>query len=185
MATGLGRGGALADMFQTGFIVRVAEAERRVRELRERFHPVAKLGVPAHVTVLFPFMPPEDIDESVLAKAASAVREVVAFDFSLLAVRRFPATAYLAPEPPDLFVALTRSLARAFPAFPPFAGEFEVVVPHLTVAHGIAEEAKVAEFELSLDMSLYGPINARCVEVELLENSSGVWKLMHIFPLSA
>lgn len=66
-------------MSQTGFIVRVPEAEPRVQSLRDRFHPVAKLGVPAHVTVLFPFMAPERIDEAVLSRVREAISGARAF----------------------------------------------------------------------------------------------------------
>lgn len=40
---------------QTGLIVRIPEAEPAVRRWRDRFDPSAEAGVPAHVTVLFPF----------------------------------------------------------------------------------------------------------------------------------
>jgi len=168
---------------ETGFIVRVAEAEPRVRSLRDRFHPVARLGVPAHVTVLFPFMAPERIDEQTLRTIRAALAGTVGFAFSLSRIGRFPLTAYLAPEPVAPFVALTEGLARAFPEFPPFGGEFETIVPHLTVAHGSAPDAEVAHAELARVIATGGPIHARCDAVELLENSSGVWRRMHVFPL--
>src|SRR3989442_4426406 len=84
---------------QSAFIVRVPEAESRVGALRERFDASVKLGVPAHITVLVPFMSPERISAEVLAEAQAALNEVPAFPFALTSVARFPATAYLAPEP--------------------------------------------------------------------------------------
>lgn len=171
-------------MAQTGLIVRVAEAEPRVAHLRERFHPVAKLGVPAHITVLYPFMPPECIDGAVVRQIQEAVGGVAAFGFTLATVGRFPATAYLAPEPAAPFIALTQSLAQAFPDFPPFGGEFETIVPHLTVAHGCATDADTAQAELAAAMAANGPIHCVCSAVVLLENASGFWKQMHVFPLA-
>jgi pimeloyl-ACP methyl ester carboxylesterase len=44
----------------------VPEAERVVRRHRERFDPAALAGVPAHVTVMYPFVPPPQIDNIVL-----------------------------------------------------------------------------------------------------------------------
>jgi hypothetical protein len=55
-------------MAETALIVRVPEAETRVQSLRGRFDPVSRLGVPAHVTVLFPFMAPEHITQDVLER---------------------------------------------------------------------------------------------------------------------
>src|SRR5262245_49753370 len=127
-------------MAQSAFIVAVPEAEERVHSLRLRFDPVAKLGVPAHVTVLYPFMDPALMNSVVLAQAAEAIAGVRGFDFSLERVERFPGVAYLAPEPSAAFVRLTNMLASRFPDCPPYGGRFGTVVPHLTVAHGSDEE---------------------------------------------
>jgi hypothetical protein len=50
----------------SGLIVEVPEAEPDVARLRERLDASAPLGIPAHITVLFPFMPPRTIDPAAL-----------------------------------------------------------------------------------------------------------------------
>ncbi|HEY8707047.1 MAG TPA: 2'-5' RNA ligase family protein, partial [Burkholderiaceae bacterium] len=135
-------------MAESGLIVCVPEAEALVGELRERFDASARIGVPAHITVLFPFMPSTSIDASVLRAVRTLVGRARAFEFSLARVGRFPATTYLAPDPPDPFITLTESLFREFPRFPPFAGAFPTIIPHLTVAHGSATESALAQAEL-------------------------------------
>ena len=170
-------------MAESAFIVHVPEAEPCVGALRERFDASVKLGVPAHITVLAPFMSPERIAEPVLQRIREALGEVAAFSFTLAQVGRFSATAYLAPEPSELFIALTQSLARAFPEYPPFGGAFETIVPHLTVAHGSASAAALAAVELTAAMRTHGSVACRCTSVALLENSSGLWKEMHVFNL--
>ena len=171
-------------MAESGFIVRVPEAEPLVRALRERYDESARLGVPAHVTVLFPFMPPERIDTSVLERIRLAIGGTRPFEFSLSAVGRFPATAYLEPAPPAPFVALTEALAAEFPQFPPFAGEFPTIIPHLTVAHGNADEAHFVEAQLVAKLAEHGSIRSTCRSLELLENSSGHWRQLHVFHLA-
>jgi 2'-5' RNA ligase len=168
---------------ESAFIVRVASAEPHVRELREKWDPAARLGVPAHVTVLFPFLSPERIDAKILAKARSAFAKHDPFDFRLARVGRFPGVIYLAPDPAAPFVALTKSLVREFPDHPPYGGQFATIVPHLTVAH--AKEAELAPIEAQLLRSLKssGAATASCREITLIENSSGRWKPMHAFPL--
>lgn len=47
---------------QTGLIVKIPEVERAVCGWRERLDPSAQAGVPAHVTVLFPFLEESRID---------------------------------------------------------------------------------------------------------------------------
>lgn len=170
-------------MAASAFVIRVPEAEACVGTLRRRFDASFKLGVPAHITVLAPFMPPECITDAVLERAQAALATVAAFSFELVEVRRFPTTAYLAPEPAEPFVSLTESLVRSFPAYPPFGGEFETVIPHLTVAHGSETEAEAAALELTAIMRANGRIVSRCASVVLLENSTGLWKQMHVFGL--
>ena len=172
-------------MPQTGFILRVPQAEARVAELRERFDASAALGVPAHITLLFPFMAPEAIDSTVLQGIRDALAGACAFDFVLASAARFPATAYLAPEPAGPFIDLTDRLVRRFPAYPPFGGEFATVIPHLTVAHGDAALAEAAHAELVQGLAAHGAIHGRCDAAVLLENATGRWCEMHAFPLAA
>ena len=170
-------------MYETAFIVRVPEAEGHVASLRSRFDASIHLGVPAHITVLVPFMAPDQITQSVLVQIQAALSQVPSFAFSLCHVRRFPATAYLAPEPAEPFIALTEALVRTFPEFPPFRGEHESIVPHLTVANGNASEAEVAATELQAVVQSKGPVSSVCSSVSLLENSSGLWREVHVFAL--
>ena len=170
-------------MSESGFIVCVPEAEPVVGELRRRYDPSVKLGVPAHVTVLFPFMAPDRIVASTLQRVRTVVDTIEAFDFSLSAAARFSATAYLAPQPAAPFIALTERLACEFPEFPPFAAEFPSIIPHLTVAHGNAAEAERAHAELVTALAAHGPIRSTCASLVLIENASGRWRQMHAFAL--
>jgi len=100
-------------MFETAFIVRVAEAEGHVASLRSRFDASVNLGVPAHITVLVPFMATDQITQSVLVQIQAALSQIPSFAFSLSQVRRFPATAYLAPEPAGPFYRRGSAPGRA------------------------------------------------------------------------
>jgi len=171
-------------MAETAFIVRVPEAETMVGSLRERFDATVSLGVPAHITILAPFMPPEHITAAVLRQIQSALNVMPSFQFSLVGVGRFPTTAYLAPQPASVFISLTETLFRSFPAFPPFRGEHATVVPHLTVANGNAHDAGIAAAELETRLQANGPIHSACTAVALLENSTGSWEEMHVFTLA-
>ena len=170
-------------MFETALIVRVPEAEAHVASLRRRFDTSARLGVPAHITVLYPFMAPDQITRSVLPQIQVALNQIRAFAFSLYQVGRFPATTYLVPEPAEPFIALTEALVQRFPEFPPFRGEHQSVIPHLTVANGSASEAALAASELEAVIQSTGPVSSYCTAVSLLENSSGLWREAHVFPL--
>lgn len=120
-------------MAHSAFIAPVPEAEPLVAPWRDRLDPSARLGVPAHVTLLFPFHSPELVSEQVREDVLRLVAATPAFDFRLQATGRFPGVLYLAPEPADPFVGLTRALVQRFPDCRPYAGRHPHIVPHLTV----------------------------------------------------
>jgi 2'-5' RNA ligase len=167
----------------SAFAVKVPAAEALVEDLRHRYDATVALGVPAHITVLVPFMDPVLITPEILDRAQRALNRTPSFSFSLGKVGRFPETAYLAPEPATPFIAMTLALAEAFPEFPPYGGEHQGVIPHLTVAHGSALDAVAAAAELQTRLSTLGAVHAECTEVALIENSSGRWQDFHTFRL--
>ena len=171
-------------MPQSAFIVRVPEAEPHVSRWREQFDPSSRLGVPAHVTLLFPFMSPEQVDAEVLRKVSALAASTTPFSFTLGRLGRFPGVLYLAPEPAAPLVALTTALTGLFPQFPPYGGQHARVVPHLTVAQ--ASEPELAAAAAGVEASLAGKaLSAKCTEFLLIENSSGTWRPMHTFPLGS
>jgi len=172
-------------MAQSAFIVKVPGVESLVGRLRERFDATSGLGVPAHITVLFPFMDPADITADVLQRAGRALERINAFSFTLDSVGRFPSTAYLAPNPCEPFIAMTRAIADAFPGFEPHGGEHRDVVPHLTAAHGNRAEADAAEEELRRRLDEVARTVQPCDSVSLIENSTGRWQEFYAFQLSS
>ena len=169
-------------MPETALICRVPEAERYIARYRDRYDPSARRNVPAHVTVLYPFMAPQDIDAEVLAQLSDIARAVPCFDYCLARTQRFPVALYLDPDPADSYAALMDAVCRAFPDYPPFEGKFDSVVPHVTIAHG--DEPLLCEIEIELRIALPAAgIRARCHELVLIENSSGRWEQLHAFPL--
>jgi 2'-5' RNA ligase len=169
---------------ETALICRVPEAEPFIARYRQRFDPSARRNVPAHVTILYPFLPPPGVDAAVLDTLRGIAASVARFDYRLRETRRFPVSLYLAPEPDGHFAALTDRVFAAFPDHPPFAGKFDTVVPHVTVAHG--DEPLLCEIEVELRIALPpAGVPARCEEMVLIENSSGRWEPMQVFALGA
>ncbi|HET7682040.1 MAG TPA: 2'-5' RNA ligase family protein [Marmoricola sp.] len=97
--------------------------------------PEARAITPhAHITLLAPFGRDASPGAGELEEAAEFFAEQPPFDFRLTGVSTFPSgTRYLSPEPATRFSRLTHALHRLFPEYPPYAGEFELVVPHLTI----------------------------------------------------
>ncbi len=167
---------------ETGLILRVPEAEPLVGDLRASLDPNAAEGVPAHVTVLYPFRPSEQIDAAVEARLTEIFRGIPAFDVSLLVIARFPGVLWLAPEPRAPIDALTRACVAAFPDCPPYGGAFADPAPHLTVA--IQEkEARLDQAEARLRSRLSRPLRAHIGAVCLFENTAEGWREKARFPL--
>ena len=55
---------------ESALVALVPEAECLVKTFRDRYDPSAALGVPAHITLLYPFKPADQIDAVVLAQLA-------------------------------------------------------------------------------------------------------------------
>jgi 2'-5' RNA ligase len=165
------------------FVVLVPESEGLVGAIRSRFDDSARRGLGAHITVLYPFMPPERLDAAILEQAAASIAAHESFAFQLKSIGRFPQVAYLKPEPAEPFVALSLSLARAFPQFPAYGGKFDQVVPHLTVAKGKLSAASVVLDDLAERLAANRPLSAVCTAVTLIENSTGRWQSLRQFAL--
>ena len=71
---------------ESGIVLPIPEAEAAVGHLRRLHDPQ---GVPAHITLLYPFAHPSRVDEATGA-LQKLFRLVPALEFSLVEVRRFP-----------------------------------------------------------------------------------------------
>ena len=116
-------------MKQTALVILVPEAEALVAEHRQRHDPSAAAGVPAHVTVLYPF---RSVVDDIAADAVGEIAAgVPAFDVVFTTLARFPGeVVYLVPEPAEPFRRLTAATAAAFPDCPPYGGAIVDPVPH-------------------------------------------------------
>jgi 2'-5' RNA ligase len=169
---------------ESALVVLVPEADGAVDQWRQELDPSAALGLPAHITLLYPFAEPLAMTEDVISAIARAIGGLDAFDYQLDEVRWFDdTTVWLAPNPAEPFVALTRSLSRAFPEFPRYGGAVgDSIVPHLTVGDQAPHE-RMCEAADGLAGVL--PIPARAREVALLFGSreASSWRIARTLPL--
>lgn len=166
-------------------VVTVPEAEPVVGHYRRGLDASAGWGVPAHVTVLFPFLDPGELDDAVHQRLTRAVAGVPEFAVT------FPHTGWftqqvlwLAPEPAEPFRVLTSAVAAAFPSHPPYGGAFDDVVPHLTVGLDAPEETLRA-VERQLTPTL--PVHTRVTNVQVLvgrPEAGGSWDVVARLPLA-
>jgi 2'-5' RNA ligase len=172
---------------QTALIAPVPEAEPLVAKHRRWLDAAAAWGVPAHVTVLYPFIDPSEVDEQVIADVGKAVATVRAFDCSFVRSRWFGQDVlWLDPEPAQPFRDLTTAVSTAFPAHPPYGGAHDDVVPHLTVAERrLADLPAVRAAEEAVQTGL--PVTTRIDRVLLITGTEAPdsWSLLHQFTLAS
>jgi 2'-5' RNA ligase len=169
--------------FESALLIPVPSAAAVVDALRLRLDPSAGRGVPAHVTILYPFVPPEALDAAVAAELESLFGDVPAFSFELRTVKWFGTTVvWLAPEPDTPFRELTRRVTARWRDVPPYGGAVSDPVPHLTIGDG-ATSSELKEAARQVSESL--PIAALAREVWLMTGTSSpnTWTLDAAFPL--
>ena len=129
-----------------------------------------KDNLPPHVTVLVP-SPGE------VAAIGEVVAPFGAFDVTFSRLDRFPEILWLAPEPPEPFVAMTEAMVARFPAYLPYGGIHDRIVPHLTLAQAQLDET-AARVEPLL------PLRSRVETVVLYEHvDADTWREVHTYHL--
>jgi 2'-5' RNA ligase superfamily len=151
---------------QSALLITVPAAEPAVAGHRSRLDRSAADGVPAHITVLYPFLPPDQIDAGIRATLARLFAAVPGFRFTLDRTGWFgDPVLWLGPSDPAPFSALTGLVAAAFPACPPYGGRIAEVIPHLTIGEGAAR-ADLEAAEAAVRPHL--PIEAEATSVTLM-----------------
>jgi 2'-5' RNA ligase len=154
---------------ETALIVAVPEVEPAVGPFRATLDRAAAWGVPAHVTVVYPFLAPDRINDDVLAALTQIFEATPRFDATFADVRWFAdSVVWLAPEPDDLFRQLTAAVWRRFPEAPPYAGAHADVVPHLTIGHDAPKDVLADAAEA---VAVHLPIRAAIESVRLIAGS--------------
>ena len=122
---------------QSVLAISLPQADNVLSYVRSRFRgEVPPVGAPAHITLLYPWMPPALIDEKVLTELASLFAGFPMFDFSLKLGWFGCEVLLLVPEYPTPFIRLTKAIVRRWPEFPYYSGEHDDIEPHVTLAYG-------------------------------------------------
>ena len=73
----------------SALIVPVPAAEQLVGSWRWQLDRSARWGIPAHITLVYPFAPPETVDAGAVSRLRTLVGGAEPFAFSLVGPRRF------------------------------------------------------------------------------------------------
>jgi hypothetical protein len=162
-------------------LIPVREADSVIGRWRYEQDPLATAGVPAHVTLIVPWVEPTLITGETLEDLDSVLHEVKAFEFELTHVDWFGRRIlWAAPEPEQPFLELISLLSGRY-GTPPWAGQFDRVIPHLTIAHAGAQGRIVAA---AADVAVRLPLRCNAEEVWVMVGGGEIWAVVHKTALS-
>ena len=169
---------------ESALVILIPEAEALVESFRKQYGPSPALGIPAHVTLIYPFKPPSELTGDVIRKLESLFSKSPRFTISFSEVRRFPNVLYLAPDPDEPLRRLTELLTRLFPKTQPYNGQFAEVIPHLTITQ-VSDVGQLQEISDNFKKVAEGklPIRSCITEILLMDNESGDWQTRTRFQL--
>ena len=170
-------------MGETALIVAVPAAEPVVGRFREKYDSSAAVGVPAHVTLLYPFLAPDAIGAGDLAALTTLFATTPSFDVVFARCARFGSRVlWLAPEPDEPFLDMMQRLFERWPECPPYHGTIarDAIVPHLTVS-----DSTTGDHLDRIDLAVAGglPVRQHVAEALLIENRTGRWTTRETFAL--
>ena len=174
----------------TALVVVADAADAILEPWRRRFHAWSvERRIPAHLTVLFPFVPADRVDAELEATLRALFGPSPPFAYALARVASFPGVAWLAPEPSAPFLDLIAATRAAFPDHPPYGDPTLEPVPHCTVGGDAGDEVDdrvledmLGELREGLGAALPIPCRAEAVTL-LVEQADGTWRRGPAFPL--
>jgi hypothetical protein len=141
--------------------------------LRRRWDRAALAGAGPHVTILYPFLPCEELGPVDRTELAAIVGRVPVFEVRFERVRRLADLVWIEPEPAEPFAALTAAVVDRWPDHPPYGGTFATVIPHLTLV-----ESEIAPLGAIEDAAArVAPFVRRAQRLELwCQDAAGRWR---------
>jgi 2'-5' RNA ligase len=140
-------------------------------------------AIPPHVTLAYPFLPVSEVNDEVIRQLTLLFAEETAFTFQLGEVKWFDkGVVYLEPSASERLRAMTERLQENFPDFHPYGGEFDSIVPHVTLSqHGSFADRRM----LAKRATAFLPLNVPASHVWLMSNDNvgGAWSVLEIFSL--
>jgi len=172
-------------MSRTLLALMVPEAEPRVGDMRARLDPSARLGLGAHITLVYPWLDSVDVSEDALSRLRRITSAHAAVSFQLDRVDTFPSTVWLGPTPVEAIAALASSLEAAFPERPRIGPDFERYTPHLSVARNVRNDRDNIVAALHDRLHIHGPVECLCKDVHVMERGAAGWRVLASSPLGS
>lgn len=165
----------------TGVVVPVSAADALLTTVGQRFPGAVRDGVPAHMSLMYPFVGADLLTERVTStlRAVFASRPPVSVVFEECA--RHGGFVYLRPSPSAPLERLTAALQQRWPRLVPYAGRHAVTEPHVTLALDLPDDNAA---QVQREATTWLSLTAR-IDQAWLVAFHGQWQLRQRFDLTA
>jgi len=152
------------EMPESALAVMLPDAESALSRIRDGGLGQEDVVSPAHITLLFPWMPPSRIDAAVLQELRVTFGGFPPIDVTLELGWFGREVLLLVPDDPEPLVAMTSAVIARWPEFPYCGGDYDEIEPHLTLAYG--DEGSLAPMADAVSELL--PLRVRADAVSLV-----------------
>jgi len=147
---------------------------------------MAAVGVPPHITLLYPWRS-APVDSASIEVLRTVLQQFEAFSLTLSHVATFlTGVVYAGAEPNVTLRSLIAAIAEAFPDTPPYGGQFatEGPVAHLTLARCERDELEGTRSDYASALSYILPIRIRVTAICVEEQTNiTTWATTRVIPL--
>jgi 2'-5' RNA ligase len=146
-----------------------------------RYSPHLLTVSPAHITLIYPFVPVDELEAACQTLRAIG-REIAPFEITMRGYEQFPLVTFMAPANPAPILAVFHRILAAFPDYPPYRGAFgNALHPHMTVAQFPDEDT-----QRQADFPEYGSISFTVDRLHVLHGPDTLdrpWLTYDVIPL--
>ena len=151
--------------------------------VREAGEASARMGIPPHVTVLYPFVPAAELTPAVRSALAGIAADHRPFVATMGPPEIRDDMVWLVPRDQGPFLRLTASVHARWPEHPPYGGTHPDLIAHLLVIQTADRLEREAARAAAMRVC---PFHAAVTELEVLtEDDEGRWRLRWRLPLGS
>ncbi len=166
-------------------IVAPHEVQAVAVPLMRRYAPDTASRVPAHLTLLYPFVAYERLDEACM-QLHSICAKISSFEVTMAGYGEFPGVIYMTPHNPQPIKNVFRRIYQEFPECPPYRGAFgDDLTPHMTIGEFESREEQRAA---RAAMPSYTPITFQVTRLHILYGIDQIalpWLTYAVIPLGS
>lgn len=142
-------------------------------------------GIPPHISLLYPWRTPP-LSDADIETVRAAIANYTPFSIAFSAIGRFPRkrVLYLKIRDNSQLRKLMQAVHGAFPETPPYRGEHEEVIPHLTIATADNDfDLDQLEEEVTRRLQPRLPLSVEAQSVIVAQESpNGIWSTVAELP---